>query len=157
VQLGPVDPEQYHMFDINGGLLPIVGSVKLTVRIGSYDTEVTFGVVPRMSVPVLLGTDYTDIHVPVISGPSRFIRLLNGDKVPILGRGKSVTPPAPKVEAAAHTAEPADACVRLAKGVVCALGQQVTYSLPRPLRETALSPPMTACTINTRSKSRLAP
>jgi len=80
VQLGPVDPEQYHMFDINGGLLPIVGSVKLTVRIGSYDTEVTFGVVPRMSVPVLLGTDYTDIHVPVISGPSRFIRLLNGDK-----------------------------------------------------------------------------
>jgi len=44
-----------------------------------------------MSVPLLLGTDFTDFHVPNICGPKGYIRLLNGCRVPILRRGNTVT------------------------------------------------------------------
>jgi len=44
-----------------------------------------------MSVPLLLGTDNTDVHVPNICGPKGYIRLLNGCRVAILRRGKTVS------------------------------------------------------------------
>lgn len=118
VTVGPVDPSRWHMFDINGGLLPIVGSVTMHVCIGSYRTTVTFGVVPRMSVPVLLGTDFTDVHVPAIRGPKGTIKLRNGESVPILHRGKTVASSLRDVEAATHEAEGVSATLCLARGVV---------------------------------------
>ena len=50
------------------------------MRVGTYSTPVTCGVVPGMSVPLLLGTDYTDVHVPKIFGPKGYVQLLNGCK-----------------------------------------------------------------------------
>jgi len=44
-----------------------------------------------MSVSLLVGTDYADVHVPNICGPKRYIQLLDGRKVPILRRGKTVS------------------------------------------------------------------
>jgi len=44
-----------------------------------------------MSVPLLLGTDYTDVHVPNICGPKGYIQALNGCKVPILLRVETVS------------------------------------------------------------------
>lgn len=115
--LNAADPSRWHLFDVNGGLLPIVGSVDLSICIESYRTSVTFGVVPRMSVPVLLGTDFTDVHMPAICGPQRYVRLLNGESVPILRYGRTVnTQP---VEETASTPKPlgAGATLCLAKGV----------------------------------------
>ena len=60
----PLDAATAQLFDVNGGLLPITGTVTLTLRVGTYSTPVTCGVVRCMSVPLLLGTDYTDVHVP---------------------------------------------------------------------------------------------
>jgi len=64
VTVKAADMSSASMFDMNGGLLPIKGTIALHVRIGSYTTEITVGVVPGMSVPMILGTDYTDRHVP---------------------------------------------------------------------------------------------
>jgi len=58
---------------LNGGLLPITGTVTLTVRVGTYSTPVTCGVVRGMSVPLLLGTDNTNVHVPIICGPKGYV------------------------------------------------------------------------------------
>jgi len=69
MKVAPLDAATAQLFDENGGLLPITGTVTLTVRIGTYSTQVTCGVVRGMSVPLLLGTDHTDVHVPNICGP----------------------------------------------------------------------------------------
>ena len=86
----PLDAATVQLFDVNGGLLPITGTVILTVRFGTYSTPVTCGVVRGMLVPPLLGADYTGVHVPSICGPKGYIQLQDGCKVPILRRGKSV-------------------------------------------------------------------
>jgi len=49
------------------------------------------GVVRGKSVPLLLGTDYTDVHMPNLCGPKGYIQVLNGCKVPTLLRGKMVS------------------------------------------------------------------
>jgi len=90
MKVASLDAATAQLFDVNGGLLSITGTVTLTVRVGSYSTPVTCGVVRGMSVPLLLGTDYTDFHVPKICGPKGYIRLQNGCRVPILRRGKTV-------------------------------------------------------------------
>ena len=82
--MAPLDAATAQLFDVNGGLLPITGTVTLTVRVGTYSTPVTCWVVRGMSVPLRLGTDYTDVHVPNICGPKGYVRLLNGCRVPIL-------------------------------------------------------------------------
>jgi len=89
--VAPLDAATAQLCDVSGGLLPITGTVTLTVRVGTYSTSVTCGVVRGMSVPLLLGTYYTDVHVPNICGPKGYIQLLNGCKVPILRRGKTVS------------------------------------------------------------------
>jgi len=91
MKVAPSDAATAQFFDVNGGLLPITGTVTLTVRVGTYSTPVKCGVVRGMSVPLLLGTDYTDVHVPNICGPKGCIRLLNECSVPILRRGKTVS------------------------------------------------------------------
>ena len=74
MEVAPLDAATAQLFDVNGGLLPITGTVTLTVRVGAYSTPVTCGVVRGMSVPLLLGTNWTDVHVPNICGPKGYIR-----------------------------------------------------------------------------------
>ena len=69
-------------------------------------------------LPLLPGTDYTDVHVPNICGPKEYIQLLNGCKVPILRRGKTVSYARAEQPVKAGAASEADAKVRLAREVV---------------------------------------
>lgn len=112
------DPGQSHMFDLSGELLPIVGSIDLSVCIGTYRNTVTFGVVPQMPVPVLLGSDFTTLHVPVICGPEGYIRMFNGESVPILHQGNTVDSRLPDPRASAPESHGARAALCLAKRVV---------------------------------------
>jgi len=84
-----LDKATPNMFDVNGNILSITGLVTLHVRLGTYETTHSLGVVQDMSVPLLLGTPYSDAHVPIISGPRSFIQLKDGCRVPILRPGKS--------------------------------------------------------------------
>jgi len=78
MKVAPLDAATAQLFDVNWGLLPITGTVTLTVRIGTYSTPVTCGVVRGMSVSLLQGTANSDVHVPNNCGPQRYIQLLNG-------------------------------------------------------------------------------
>jgi len=91
MEVVPADAATAQLFGVNGGLFSITGTVTLTVRVGTYSTPITCGLVRGMSFPLLLGTDYTDAHVPNICGPKGYIRLLNGCKVPSLLQGKTVS------------------------------------------------------------------
>jgi len=64
MKVAPIEAAPAQLHDVNGGLLPITGTVPLKVRIGTQTTSVLCGVVRGMSVPLLLVTDYTDDHVP---------------------------------------------------------------------------------------------
>jgi len=55
MKVAPLDAATAQLFEVSGGLLPITGTVTLTVRIGTYSTQVTCGVVRGMSVPLLRG------------------------------------------------------------------------------------------------------
>ena len=57
VKVAPAAVAAAKLYDVNGGLLPITGTVNIRVRVGSYTTTVTCGVVRGMSVPLLLGAD----------------------------------------------------------------------------------------------------
>jgi len=118
MKVAPLDVANAQLFDVNGGLLPITGAVTLTVRIGTYSTQVTCGVVRGMSVPLLSGTDYTDFHVPNICGPKGCIQVIDGCKVPIHRRGKTVSFAKANQPGKASAASEADAKVRLARDVV---------------------------------------
>jgi len=48
MKVAPLDAATAQLFDVNGGVLPITGTVTLTVRIGTYSTPVTCGVVRGM-------------------------------------------------------------------------------------------------------------
>jgi len=48
MKVAPLDAATAQMFDVNGGLLPITGTVTLTVGVGTYSTPVTCGVVRVM-------------------------------------------------------------------------------------------------------------
>ena len=89
----------------------------LTVRFGTYSTPVTCGVVRGISVPLLLGTDCTDVHIRNICGPKGYIQLRDGCKVPILLWGKTVSYAREDQPGKAVAASEADAKVRLARQV----------------------------------------
>jgi len=72
MEVAPLDAATAQLFDVNGGLLPITGTVTLTVRVGTHSNPVTCEVVRGMWVPLLLGTDYTDVHVPNICAPEGY-------------------------------------------------------------------------------------
>jgi len=71
-----------------------------------------------MSVALLLGTDYTDVHVPNICGPKGYIQLPDGCKVRILRRGNTVPYARADQPGKAGAASEADAKVRLTREVV---------------------------------------
>ena len=118
MKVAPLDAATAQLFHVNGGLIPITGTVTLTVRVGTYSTPVTCGVVRGTSVPLLLGTDYTDVHVPNIYGPKGNIQVLDGCMVPILRRGKTVSYAKADQPDKAGAASEADAKVRLAREMV---------------------------------------
>ena len=116
--MAPLDAATLQLFDVNGGLLRITGTVTLQVGVGTNTTLVTCGVVCSMSVPLLLGTDYTDVHVPNICGPKGYIQVLIGCTVPILCRGKTVSYAKADRPGRSGAASEADANFRLAREVV---------------------------------------
>jgi len=118
MKVAPLDAATAQLFEVNGGLLPNTGTVTLTVRVGTYSTQVTCGVVSGMSVPLLLGADYTDVHVRNICGPKGYIQVLDGCKVPIIRRGRTVSYAMADQPRKAGAASEADAKVRLAREVV---------------------------------------
>jgi len=112
-KVASLDAATAQLLDVNGGLLPITGTVSLQVRVGTYTTPVTCGLVRGMSVPLLLGTYYTDVHVPNICGPKEYIQVLDGCKVPIRRRCKTVSYAKAEKPGRAGAASEADAKVRL--------------------------------------------
>jgi len=63
--------------DVNGGWLPIVGSVCLGVALGGQASYISFGVVDNMSVPAILGASYMDIATKNIATQKQHVELLN--------------------------------------------------------------------------------
>jgi len=116
-KVAPLDAATAQLFDVNAGLLPITGTVTLTVQVSTNSTPVTCGVVRGMSVPQLLGTDYTAVHVPNICGLKGYIQVSDGCKVPILRRGKTVSYAKADQPGRAGAASEADDKVRLAREV----------------------------------------
>jgi len=117
MEVAPLDAATAQLFDVNGGILPITGTVTLTVRVRTYSTPVIGGVVRGMSVPLLLATEFTDVHVHNFCGPKGYIRILNGCRVTMLRRGKMVSSAKagqPNSEAACE----ADTKMRLAHEVI---------------------------------------
>lgn len=78
------DLEDGHFFDLNGGWLPIRGSVMLGVAIGDQVSYNCFGVIDNMSVPVILGNSFNDVSTKGISTEKQYVTLKTGTKVPII-------------------------------------------------------------------------
>ena len=78
MKVATLDAATAQLFHVNGKLLPITCTVTLPVRVGPCSIPVTCGIVRGMSVPLLLWTDYTDVHVPNICGPKGYFQFLNG-------------------------------------------------------------------------------
>jgi len=55
MNVAPLDAATAQLYDVNGGLRPITGTVSLTMQVGTYSTPVTCVVVRGISVPLLLG------------------------------------------------------------------------------------------------------
>jgi len=69
--------------DVNGGWLPIVGSVCLDAALGGQNSYTVFGVVVNMSVPAVLGASFMGIATKNIATQEQHVELRNGTKVPI--------------------------------------------------------------------------
>jgi len=69
--------------DVNGGWLPIVGSVCLGVAFGGQTSYISFGVDDNMSVPAILGASFLDIATKNIATQEQHVELLIGTKVPM--------------------------------------------------------------------------
>jgi len=120
----PLQPlgEWASMFhDVNGGWLPIRGSVCLGVALGGQTSYISFGVVGNMSVTATLGASFMDIATKNIATQEQHVELLNGIKVPIRRDGARKGHPIASVSA------------------VCACPQGGTAKL-RPARKTWVKP-----------------
>jgi len=84
---------------VNGGWLPIVGSVCLGVALGGQTSYISFGVVDSMSVPAIQGTSVMDIATKNIATQEQHVELLNGTKVPIQRNGARKGHPVASVSA----------------------------------------------------------
>jgi len=76
MKVAPVAAAAAQLYDVSGGILPITGTVSLNKRIGTSTKTFPCGVVRGISGPLHMGTDYTDVHVPSISGPNGYIQIL---------------------------------------------------------------------------------
>jgi len=107
--------------DVNGGWLPIVGSVCLGVALGGQTSDMSFGVVDNTSVPAILGASFMDIATKNIATQEQHVDLINGTKVPIRRDGARKGNPIASVSA------------------VCACPQGVTAKL-MPAQKTWVQP-----------------
>lgn len=69
---------------MNGGLLPIIGTVILWVSVGTERVPICFGVVRNMSVPEILGSTLIDYHTHRVCTEDQTVELKNGEILPIL-------------------------------------------------------------------------
>jgi len=107
--------------DVNGGWLPVVGSVCLGVALGGQTSYISFGVVDNTSVPAIQGASFLDIATKNIATQEQHVELLNGTRVPIQRDGAHKGHPTASVSAA------------------CACPQEGTAKL-RPARKTRVKP-----------------
>jgi len=98
-QLQPLGELASMFHDVNGGWLPIAGSVCLGGALGGQTSYIPFGVVDNMSVPALLGTSFMDIAKKNIARQEQHVKLLNGTKVPIRRYGSRKGHPVASVSA----------------------------------------------------------
>jgi len=120
-QLQPLGECASMFRDVNGGWLPIKGSVFLGVALGGQTSYISFGVVDNMSFPAILGASFMDITTKNIATQEQHVELLNGTKVPIRRDGDRKGHPIASVSS------------------VCACPQGGTAKL-RPARKTWVKP-----------------
>lgn len=53
--------------NVNGGWLPIVGSVCLGVTLGGQTSYISFGIVNNLSVPAALVTSFMEVATKIIA------------------------------------------------------------------------------------------
>jgi len=82
-QLQPLGELASMFHDVNGGWLPIVGSVCLGAALRGQTSYIYFRFVDNMSAPTILGTSVMDIATKMIATQEQHVELLNGTKVPI--------------------------------------------------------------------------
>ena len=99
-ELKPLGQWASMFHDVNGGWLPIVGSVCLGVALRGQTSYVSFGVVDNMSVPAVLGASFMDIATKNIATQDQHVALLNGTKVLIRRDGARKGHPIASVSAA---------------------------------------------------------
>jgi len=116
-QLQPLGEWASMFHDVNGGCLPIVGSVCLGVALEGQTSYISFGVVDNMRVPAILGAFFLDIATKNVATQEQHVELLNGTKLPIRRDGARTGHLAASVSA------------------VCACAQAGTAKL-RPLQKT---------------------
>jgi len=85
-QLQPLGEWASMFHDVNGGWLPIVGSVCLGVALGGQTSYISFGVVDNMSVPAILRASFMDIATKNIATQEQRVELLIGTKVSTIRR-----------------------------------------------------------------------
>jgi len=85
--------------DVNGGWLPIVGSVCLGVALGGQTSYISSVVVDNMSVPAIMGTFFMDIATKNTATQEQHMELLNGAQVPIRRDGARKEHPVASVSA----------------------------------------------------------
>jgi len=107
--------------EVNGGWIPIVGSVCLGVALAVQTSYISFGVVDNMSVPAILGASFMDIATKNIATQEQHLELLNGTTVPIRRDDARKGHPIASVSA------------------VCACPQEGTAKL-RPAQKTCVQP-----------------
>ena len=78
--------ELVNLVDANGKPLDLLGTLTLTVKIGTYRASVTFVVTKTLSTDVILGCDFLDNHVKWIGTRSRKILLKDDTEIPIYRR-----------------------------------------------------------------------
>jgi len=76
-QLQPLGELASMFHDVNGGWLPIVGSVCLGVALGGQTSYISFGFVDNMIVPAVLGASCMDIATKNIASQEQHVELLN--------------------------------------------------------------------------------
>ena len=111
--LGDLKGGVFH--DVNGGFLPLVGCVTLWVEVGTHRAPVCFGVVPHMSVGVILGGSYLDVHVRAVHVDSQTVEMVNGSRVPIIRGEAHRRKPRPNRDAVCACPPGPSAPVRLAR------------------------------------------
>jgi len=68
--------------DVNGGWLPIAGSVCLGVTQGGETSYISFGVLNNMSVPEVLGISCMNVATKNVATQEQHVELLCGTKKP---------------------------------------------------------------------------